>query len=89
MSTPAKVHLHSEQFDGWLHAQCGAGEWKSGSPRCVEADEFEKLPRAMRCKHCSRYWFPNGEPDDILTDYQSKSNCPPKTFRRGAFLPVT
>ena len=60
----AKVHLHSEQFDNWLHAECGGGDWARGSPRCVDADEFERLPNATRCSKCSDYWFPNGAPPD-------------------------
>jgi len=59
-----KIHLHSEQFDGWLHAECGAGDWKPASRRCVASDEFERLRRTERCPKCSRYWFPNGEPTE-------------------------
>lgn len=55
-----KVHLHSEQFDGWLHAECGAGDWDADSPRCLGSDEFEKLPRARRCSRCTRSWWPHG-----------------------------
>lgn len=59
-----KIHLHSEQFDGHLHAECGAGDWSRPSERCLDADEFEVLPSARRCRRCSRYWFPNGDPPD-------------------------
>ena len=59
------IHLHSEQFDGHLHAECGAGDWKPPSLRCVGADDFEKLPRSKRCLKCTRYWWPNGgDPDE-------------------------
>lgn len=60
------IHLHSEQFDAYMHAQCGAGDWpRSGRAalRCVGEDAFEALPSARRCRKCSAYWFPNGEPD--------------------------
>jgi len=56
-----KVHIHSEQFDGWLHAECGAGDWQPPNPRCVSEDDFEKVPRPMRCIACDRYWWPNGD----------------------------
>lgn len=60
------VHLHSEQFDGYLHAECGAGDWKPDSKRCREADDFEKLSRTERCPKCTRYWWPHGygDPDE-------------------------
>jgi hypothetical protein len=57
------VHLHSEQFDGWLHAQCGAGDWEAPNPRCVAEGEFEKLPSGERCVTCTRdYWPRGGDP---------------------------
>lgn len=57
-----KVHLHSEQFDGWLHAECGAGDWEPPNIRCLDAEEFEKLPDEKRCKKCSAYWWLGGGP---------------------------
>lgn len=55
-----KIHLHSEQFDGYRHAVCGAGDWDATSLRCVEADVFEQLPRIKRCLRCTYYWWPKG-----------------------------
>lgn len=53
----AKIHNHSEQFDGAMHPVCGRGTTAVGS------DEFEATPRAMRCTACDRDWFPSGQPD--------------------------
>ena len=50
-----KVHLHSEQFDGALHSQCGVGE------KIVMSDAFEASTN--RCRRCELYWFPYGQPD--------------------------
>jgi hypothetical protein len=60
ISETKKIHLHSEQFDGYLHAECGAGDWKPPSKLYVGADEFTKLPRRKRCKKCTAYWWPRG-----------------------------
>lgn len=50
-----KVHNHSEQFDGAMHSVCGQGSV------IISSDDFEGYPRDMRCKHCERDWFPNGQ----------------------------
>lgn len=52
-----KIHLHSEQFDGHQHPTCGRGT------TAVTELAFEAAPRADRCQHCERDWFPNGQPD--------------------------
>lgn len=54
-----KAHLHSEQFDGHKHAECGAGD--GDHIRILFEEDFEVLPRAERCSKCTRYWFPNGQ----------------------------
>ena len=59
-NTTGPVHIHSEQFDGWMHAECGAGDWEAPSDKCAYPDDFEKMPRANRCKKCTRYWWPRG-----------------------------
>lgn len=59
------VHLHSEQFDGHLHAVCGAGDWFPPNSRCVSGDAFEAVARISRCRRCAAYWWPmGGEPVD-------------------------
>lgn len=55
-----KVHLHSEQFDGWLHAECGAGDRQRPFRLIVSADDFEITPYRRRCRKCARYWWPTG-----------------------------
>lgn len=52
----AKVHNHSEQFDGAFHSWCGRG-------KAVSTLEFEATPSRLRCKLCEDDWFPNGQPD--------------------------
>lgn len=62
--TPTLVHLHDEQFDGHLHAACGGLDTSAPSSRVVGEDDFEATPRARRCRHCARLWWPRGgEPD--------------------------
>ena len=56
----SKHHLHSEQFDGWLHAQCGSGDVPYPNKKIVGEDEFEKLPRQERCRKCAAYYWPHG-----------------------------
>jgi len=57
-----KVHLHSEQFDGYLHAACYRAPFDppAPDPRIVGEDDFEKLPRAARCHYCTRINWPRG-----------------------------
>lgn len=52
----AKVHNHSEQFDGAFHSWCGRG-------KAVSTLEFEAAPSRLRCKLCEADWFPYGQPD--------------------------
>ena len=64
--TMSKVHLHSEQFDRALHAECGRLDKPSkwGDGRIVTEEEFEATPRVNRCKLCAmRYWPHGGEPN--------------------------
>lgn len=63
-----KIHLHSEQFDGAMHAECGRFPYdpKPGEKyfEFIESEEvFETLPREKRCSYCIDYWFPRGESD--------------------------
>lgn len=62
----AKMHLHDEQFDGYLHATCGAGDWIADAkvlhPRVVCDDDFERLSYTNRCRNCARLYWPHGEP---------------------------
>ena len=61
-----KVHLHDEQFDGYLHAACGAADVMPDDDRraifIMSEDAFDSVPRDDRCLACSRMWFPYGEP---------------------------
>lgn len=52
----AKVHNHTEQFDGVFHSWCGRG-------KAVSTLEFEATQSRLRCRLCEAYWFPNGQPD--------------------------
>lgn len=54
-----KAHLHSEQFDNCLHAECGAADGEGH--RILLEDAFEALPRSERCHKCSAYNWPFGE----------------------------
>lgn len=60
-----KIHLHEEQFDGWLHAACCRLDLKPPSPRIVGEDIFDELPRAKRCVYCTRINWPKGFGDPI------------------------
>lgn len=60
-----KIHLHSEQFDGWLHAECGAGDVEAPNPWIVGEDVFSELPRAKRCARCTAYNWPKGFGDPL------------------------
>lgn len=53
----SKAHNHSEQFDGAMHSVCGQGFV------ILTNEDFEGFERKLRCKHCERDWFPNGQPD--------------------------
>lgn len=55
-----KVHNHSEQFDGALHATC---QHAGNNPTVVTSDEFAATHTARRCWWCERDEFPNGQPD--------------------------
>lgn len=68
----SKVHLHSEQFDGAVHAWCGRGT------TAVEEHVFEATAPALRCQLCDRDWFPYGQPDWHLKAAQQKLNPQPK-----------
>lgn len=52
----AKVHAHSEQFDGHAHPACGKGVV------AVSHEVFSAVEREDRCTHCNRDEFPNGQP---------------------------
>jgi hypothetical protein len=59
-----KIHLHSEQFDGAWHAECGAMDEDIASGRIVGERAFEKLPKAKRCRKCAKsHWPWGGEPE--------------------------
>lgn len=59
-----KIHLHVEQFDGYLHAACGQLDAPVGSPRIFTEDDFSELPRSRRCARCTREWWPiGGDPE--------------------------
>lgn len=62
MSEPSfrKFHLHSEQFDGWLHAECGAGDVATPNPWVLGEKDFSDMPRDKRCARCSKYNWPYG-----------------------------
>lgn len=55
-----KIHLHCEEFDGALHAQCGAIDVLPPSSRIVSEDDFEQTPRNQRCRKCAEYCWPYG-----------------------------
>jgi len=60
-----KLHWHSEQFDGHLHAACGAGDLtpSEGENVIVGDDRFEAASSAVRCRRCAAlYWPRGGEP---------------------------
>lgn len=58
-----KVHLHDEQFDGWLHAACARLDAQPPSDVIVDEDSFEEVPRDRRCRFCSGInWPKGGEP---------------------------
>jgi hypothetical protein len=65
-----KIHIHSEQFDGAMHPQCGRGS------TALPADAFEAAEPAARCALCARYWFPNGQPDWHLKQAQKRAESP-------------
>lgn len=64
-----KYHVHSEQFDGALHAGCCRfphdpfpGE-KFSSYILTSVSDFAKLPAKKRCKYCEIDHFPYGLPN--------------------------
>jgi hypothetical protein len=61
-----KTHLHSEQFDGHLHAACCRAPFdpKGPDPRIVGEDEFGALPASEQCSYCRREMYPHGGPTD-------------------------
>ena len=70
-----KVHNHSEQFDGHPHPVCGRGS------TAVPALAFEATRPELRCQHCAREWFPNGQPDwhrRSAIERLEKANASPK-----------
>lgn len=67
-----KTHLHSEQFDGHLHAWCGRG---GETAKVVPEDAFEATEPAQRCQLCDREWFPNGQPDWHLKQAQARAKA--------------
>ena len=52
-----KLHLHTEQFDGHMHAWCGRGD------TALYEGQFNATDRERRCKLCEREQFPHGQPD--------------------------
>lgn len=61
-----KYHLHSEQFDGALHAACFRfphdpfpGE-KYSKFILTDVKSFVRLDKDKRCKFCEREEFPHG-----------------------------
>jgi hypothetical protein len=69
-----KTHLHSEQFDGHLHAACCRAPFdpKGPDPRIVGEDEFETLPASKQCGHCRREMYPHGGGPTDGADYDLK-----------------
>jgi hypothetical protein len=59
MKTKGKTHVHSEQFDGSLHAWCCAGSSHDGTKVVVEND-FAAIPYADRCRKCAADQWPRG-----------------------------
>lgn len=53
---PMKIHLHSEQFDGYLHAACCRCPFDppGPDPRIVGEKDFHRLPRERQCYYCRR-----------------------------------
>lgn len=61
-----KIHLHSEQFDGYLHAECGRLDSDvryAPHPNIVGTDDFEAAPARKRCRICARANWPHGGED--------------------------
>lgn len=54
-----KTHLHSEQFDGHLHAECCAGSDYNGL-KIVGERTFGALPAKERCRRCTKLNWPYG-----------------------------
>ena len=65
----AKVHAHSEQFDGRAHPTCGQGVV------AVSPEVFSAVDPKVRCTHCARDEFPNGQPGWHAA--QAKNNLAP------------
>ena len=58
-----KVHCHSEQFDGAMHATCGrVTSQPTGTKRIVNNAVFSATDPGTRCFFCDRDWFPKGQP---------------------------
>lgn len=55
-----QVHLHEDQFDGWLHASCGARDVQAPDILVVPEDEFCQTPSRLRCRKCEQAAFPHG-----------------------------
>ena len=63
------IHLHEDQFDGYLHAACYLLDADPGSSRIVCDDAFEATPKAKRCRKCARYYWPHGcEPEAKIVE---------------------
>lgn len=63
-----KVHINDDQLDGKLTPRCHVG--RPGST--VYEAVFEATEPRLRCKHCERWWFPNGQPDWHLKQAQAR-----------------
>ena len=59
-----KIHLHSEQFDGYLHAACGCLDLHpdDGENIILDEDRFDAAASCMRCRKCEREMYPHGVP---------------------------
>lgn len=60
-----KIHMHSEQFDGHLHAACCRfpHDPAPGEPIAqfiVDEEVFSELPRVKRCYYCTQINWPKG-----------------------------
>ena len=55
-----KTHLHSEQFDGHLHAVCCTIKNEDKAKIVGGGDQFEDTPYDQRCRKCSEENWPNG-----------------------------
>lgn len=64
----SKIHNHTDQFDGAMHAWCGRGK------TAVSSKVFEATDPALRCRVCERDWFPNGQPDWHLKAAQQRQS---------------